>query len=111
MEEAIQKKGNRLMVTIPGELDHHYAEQIKGVVDKQLENGSIRSVVFDFRNTTFMDSSGIGMIMGRYRLLSYMGGSVAAIHVSDRIMRIMQLSGIHKFIEISQETVWNQKRK
>ena len=96
------KKGNCLMVAVPGELDHHTAEPIRRAVDKRLEEGVIRNVVFDFRNT---------MLMGRYRLLRYMGGTVTAIHVSDRILRIMQLSGIHKFIEISQETVWTQKRK
>ncbi|BFL45801.1 STAS domain-containing protein [Lactonifactor longoviformis] len=111
MEEFLLKKGNCLMVAVPGELDHHTAEPIRRAVDKRLEEGVVRNVVFDFRNTTFMDSSGIGMLMGRYRLLRYMGGTVTAIHVSDRLLRIMQLSGIHKFIEISQETVWTQKRK
>ena len=56
-----------------------------------------------------MDSSGIGMLMGRKRLLSYSGGRVSAIHVSDRILRIMQLSGIYKHIEIGQEPVWNRR--
>lgn len=111
MEELFQIKGSCLIIHLPGELDHHAAEKIRTAVDKKLEGGEYRSVVFDFRNTTFMDSSGIGMVMGRYRMLRFMGGKVEAIHVSDRILRIMQLSGIHKFIEISQETVWNQKRK
>lgn len=108
MDNLIQKRGSCLVVHLPSELDHHVTEPIRRQVDRELESGGYRSVAFDFRNTTFMDSSGIGMIMGRYRLLGYMGGRVSAIHVSDRLLRIMQLSGIHKYIEISQETVWNQ---
>lgn len=111
MEELFQKNGNCLIVHLPGELDHHVAEGIRKAIDKELSKGEMRSVAFDFRNTSFMDSSGIGMIMGRYRMMGYMGGKVSAIHVSDRILKIMQLSGIHKFIEISQETVWNNKKK
>lgn len=108
MDNLIQKRGSCLVVHLPSELDHHVTESIRSQVDRELECGGYRSIAFDFRNTTFMDSSGIGMIMGRYRLLGYMGGRVSAIHVSDRLLRIMQLSGIHKYIEISQETVWNQ---
>ena len=97
------------MVYVPKELDHHFAGQITGQIDRELEKGLIKQLVFDFSDTTFMDSSGIGMLMGRKRLLSYSGGRVSAIHVSDRILRIMQLSGIWKHMEISQEPVWNRK--
>ncbi|MGI6094703.1 MAG: STAS domain-containing protein [Lachnospiraceae bacterium] len=110
MENLIQKRGTCLIVHLPAELDHHVTEPIRLQVDRELESGDFRTVAFDFRNTTFMDSSGIGMIMGRYRMLGYMGGKVSAIHVSDRLLRIMRLSGIHKYIEISQEPIWNQKR-
>ena len=105
------KRGNRLIVYVPRELDHHFAEQITETLDQELEKGIVRQLVFDFSATTFMDSSGIGMIMGRKRLLSCCGGTVSAIHVNDRIWRIMQLSGIYKHIEISQEAVWNRKMR
>lgn len=108
MDECIRKRGNRMIVYIPKELDHHFAQQITEEIDKELEKGMIKQLVFDFSRTTFMDSSGIGMIMGRKRMISYSGGTVSAIHVSDRVLRIMQLSGIYKHIEISQELVWNQ---
>ena len=104
MEDRIKKRGNLLIVYVPKELDHHFAGQITGQIDRELEKGLIKQLVFDFS-----DSSGIGMLMGRKRLLSYSGGRVSAIHVSDRILRIMQLSGIYKHIEISQEPVWNRR--
>ncbi len=109
MEECMTKRGARLIVYVPKELDHHFAGEITEMVDKELKKGCIKQLVFDFSKTTFMDSSGIGMLMGRKRLLSYSGGTVSAIHVSDRILRIMQLSGIWKHMEISQEPVWNKK--
>lgn len=109
MEECMTKRGARLIVYVPKELDHHFAGEITEMVDKELKKGCIKQLFFDFSKTTFMDSSGIGMLMGRKRLLSYSGGTVSAIHVSDRILRIMQLSGIWKHMEISQEPVWNKK--
>lgn len=109
MESIIKKRGNSLIVYLPRELDHHFSQQITKLVDRELEKGLVKQLVFDFSDTDFMDSSGIGMLMGRKRLLSYSGGTVSAIHVNDRILRIMQLSGIYKHMEISQEPVWNHR--
>lgn len=111
MEDVLKKRGSCLFVYVPRELDHHFAKQVTEEVDRELGKGNVRQLVFDFSDTTFMDSSGIGMLMGRYRMLHYSGGKVTAIHVSDRVNRIMRLSGIYKYIEISQETVWHQKRR
>lgn len=72
--------------------------------------GDIKVLAFDFSDTVFMDSAGIGMLMGRYRLMNYAGGRVAAIHVGERVRRIMQISGIEKYIEVSQDAVWSKKR-
>lgn len=110
-EEIIKKRGSRMIVYLPKELDHHFTQQIIAKVDQELEKGLIRQLVFDFSKTTFMDSSGIGMIMGRKRLLGYCRGTVSAIHVNDRILRIMQFSGMCRHIEISQDAVWNPKMR
>ena len=109
MEYQVQE--NCLTIFLPKEVDHHNAEEVKKSADAIIEKEHIKYVIFDFEQTDFMDSSGIGMIMGRKRLLSYSGGTVSAIHVNDRILRIMQLSGIYKHIEISQEPVWNYRKR
>ena len=109
MEYQVQE--NCLTIFLPKEVDHHNAEEVKKSADAIIEKEHIKYVIFDFEQTDFMDSSGIGMIMGRKRLLSCCGGTVSAIHVNDRIWRIMQLSGIYKHIEISQEAVWNRKMR
>ena len=87
MEEYMKKRGTMLIVYIPRELDHHFAQQITGTIDQELERGAVKQLVFDFSDTDFMDSSGIGMLMGRKRLLSYSGGTVSAIHVNDSRFR------------------------
>ncbi len=111
MEKNMKKKGSCLIVYVPRELDHHFAQQVTKEVDTELLRGTVRQLVFDFSDTTFMDSSGIGMLMGRKRLLSYSGGTVSVIHVNDRLKKIMELSGISRYVEISQESVWNKIRR
>lgn len=93
---------NRTCLTIflPCELDHHASEEIRKEADQLMLRENIRTIVFDFERTSFMDSSGIGVIMGRYRNISMSGGSVTAIHVSDRINRILKLSGLYKIMKI-----------
>ena len=106
MEELFQVKGNILTIRIPEELDHHSAEAIREGSERILENQTIRQIIFDFRRTQFMDSSGIGMLMGRYRSMNQMGGSVVAVHVKERVAKILQLSGIYKVIPVEPEKSW-----
>lgn len=100
MESFLDIKGTDLYVYVPTELDHHQAEIIRKSSDHMIQNRNIRRIVFDFRRTSFMDSSGIGMIMGRYKNMRFMGGTVIAIHVNERVRRILTLSGVYKVIEI-----------
>lgn len=100
MDSCFKISGTNLTITVPVELDHHNAEQIKNGADKILQTHNIRSVVFDFGKTNFMDSSGIGMIMGRYKNIRFTGGTVIAIRVNEQIRRILTLSGVYKVIDI-----------
>lgn len=100
MEQEFQINGTTLTVRLPGEIDHHNAEEICTEADRILKRKLIRVIVFDFRKTEFMDSSGIGMIMGRYKNMRFMGGTVIAVHVNERMQRILTMSGIYKLIDI-----------
>ena len=71
-----QVEENCLTIFLPGELDHHNAEEIRKGSDKLIEENHIKCVIFDFQETNFMDSSGIGVIMGRYKLVYLLGGEV-----------------------------------
>ena len=85
--------------SIPNSI-HHGAGFICECADRYLVREDVRDVVFDFGRTKFMDSSGIGIIMGRYRKISCSGGRVYAIHVDRQIERIFRLSGLNKIVEV-----------
>ena len=91
---------NCLMVRLPKEIDHHEAGIICEKADRFLMREDVRNVVFDFENTRFMDSSGIGVIMGRYRKIACFGGKVYAIHADSQIQRIFKISGLQKIMEV-----------
>ena len=78
-----------------------------GVITKEsdhlIEHNHIRYVIFDFADTKFCDSSGIGVIMGRYRKIYMLGGEVCAVHTSERIRKILTMSGVTKIMQIYEE--------
>lgn len=91
---------NYLCIKMPREVDHHGAAGIRENADRLLVNEQVKNIVFDFEDTTFMDSSGLGIIIGRYRKISCFGGKVYAIHADDRIKRMLQTSGMTAVIEV-----------
>ena len=103
MEQYFEVKGTTLIVKLPAEIDHHNAEELRAEADRLLQRRLIRLVAFDFGRTVFMDSSGIGMIMGRYKMMRFMGGNVIAVHVNERMRRLLKLSGICKLVDIYDE--------
>lgn len=100
MEENFQVIDNYLMVKMPQEVDHHNSVSISKTADSFIVKEGIGNVVFDFEDTKFMDSSGIGIIIGRYKKISYFGGKVFAIHADTRIKKTLMICGLHKVIEI-----------
>ena len=75
----MERTGSQLVLHICEELDHHTAGQISKVVDLQIEKGNVRTLIFDFSGITFMDSSGIGMVMGRHRKMNFLGGRTLTV--------------------------------
>lgn len=100
MEENFKVIENYLMVRMPEEVDHHKSVYISKVADDYIMEEGVGNVVFDFEDTRFMDSSGIGIIIGRYKKISYFGGKVFAINTDTRIKRTLMICGLHKVIEI-----------
>lgn len=98
--EDFQVIDNCLMIRLPEEIDHHGAGVICENADRLLLREDVCNVVFDFENTRFMDSSGIGIIMGRYRKISCFGGKVYCLHVDRQIQRILRVSGLNKIVEV-----------
>ena len=119
MEEKYQLKEGCLTIQMPKELDHHEAGRLKMEADFLIGAYHVRRLVFDFRETEFMDSSGIGLLMGRYRALGMRGKCVQVINVNSHIAKLLRLSGVGKYIEIcgikksagEQEGVYDGKHK
>ena len=89
-----------LMIRLPEEIDHHKSAYICDKADKLILSDEVNNVVFDFEDTRFMDSSGIGIILGSYKKISCFGGKVYAIHADRQIRRILMISGLSKLVEI-----------
>jgi stage II sporulation protein AA (anti-sigma F factor antagonist) len=96
---SLERNGANLILHISEELDHHAAAQISKTIDVLIEKGNVKNIVFDFTGMTFMDSSGIGMVMGRYRKIQYFGGSVFVTGVGAGVNRIFSMSGVYKIIQ------------
>ena len=110
MTSGFEKSGTVLTVHLPAELDHPASDEIRRDSDRIIGHNYIKNMIFDFSETVFMDSSGIGVIMGRYQKLQLLGGSVAATHVSDRIWRILHLAGVTKVLEVEKERNWKENK-
>lgn len=101
--ERFEVEGQTMMIHLGEDLDHHNAVYIREMADSFLEKYQIESIVFDFSGVEFMDSSGIGVIMGRYKQMSYVGGSVYVYGIGKNVDRIFQMSGLYKLVK-----QWNQ---
>ena len=100
MEEDFKMIDNYLMIRMPVEVDHHKSVYISKTADQFIMTKKVENVVFDFDRTTFMDSSGVGIIAGRYKKISCFGGRVFAVNADARIKRILSISGLHKIVEV-----------
>ncbi len=94
-----EQRGINLIIRVNTDLDHHSEKGIRNEADRWLDSGYIRNVIFDFGGTDFMDSSGIGVLAGRYRKTGYLGGRLAVTGTNASIMRILKMSGMMRVIE------------
>ncbi|MBR5134698.1 MAG: STAS domain-containing protein [Clostridia bacterium] len=83
-------------VYLAGELDHHHAAPLRERVDEIVRMRHPQKLVLDFSGITFMDSSGIGFVMGRYKLMQSIGGTVQVVGASPRMEKVMRLAGLER---------------
>lgn len=93
-------KNRTLLFEITEELDHHEAEKLRKRTDYEIQRLMPKKVIFDFENVKFMDSAGIGLIIGRYKQIKSIGGKMELINVNEKIKKIFEMSGILKIINI-----------
>ncbi|NLJ98536.1 MAG: anti-sigma F factor antagonist [Tissierellia bacterium] len=91
---------DNLIVTLKGELDHHTSEDARKSIDQQYYKNNLLNIVLDLRGLSFMDSSGIGLIMGRYKNCKEERGNMSIVSTSPSIDRILKMSGLLKLMDV-----------
>lgn len=98
MKLKCRKKENNLLVTISGDIDHHSAQDISESIARDFRHSRCKNIIINFSDVSFMDSSGIGMLIGRYKETEIFGGRLAAVSISRELMKIFKVSGLYKII-------------
>lgn len=92
--------GKDIRVKIRGEIDHHSAKYIRDGIDELIFAHRPEKLYLNFRDVDFMDSSGLGLIMGRYKLMSIYGGKTYIEDPSHRVLKIIELAKMNRIVEI-----------
>ncbi|MBR5547877.1 MAG: anti-sigma factor antagonist [Clostridia bacterium] len=92
--------GDAVTVVIAGELDHFAAPQIRRMLDDVIRDPAVTDVVLDLEKLTFMDSSGIGVLLGRLRILQSRGGTLSVRNMQPSVEKLFRLSGLQRVIRI-----------
>lgn len=103
MAVKIETKGEVVTAYLSGELDHHTAKEMREGIDTAIQVNMPTLLIIDFSDVTFMDSSGIGLVMGRYRLLSKTGAELNISGMSEQIYKVMKLAGIEKLAKLDKK--------
>ena len=88
-----------LIISLNAELDHHLADEMREVIDEIIDERGVNRVIIDFSKVGFMDSAGIGLIMGRYKKIRD-NGDISVVGANESIKRILLISGLHKIVYI-----------
>jgi len=98
-------KEKLLLVEMTEEIDHHTTEEIRRKVENEITRHMPRKIIFDFNKVGFMDSAGIGMIVGRYKTMKMIGGEIELKNVKPSVQKIFEMSGINQIIQINDKKI------
>ena len=100
------KTDKLLVVKIIEEIDHHTTEKIRRKIDNEIKRYMPRKVILDFNKVSFMDSAGIGMIIGRYKMIKMLGGELEIENATRSVRKVLEMSGITKIISLKEGEVY-----
>ena len=103
MESKFYEKDKLLVFKISDEIDDHNVQKIRGKVDYEIERYMPKRVVFDFNSVSFMDSAGIGLMIGRYKLVTMIGAKLEMTNVQGSVKKVFEMSGILRLIPIIED--------
>ena len=101
MQTKFYEKDKLLLVKMTEEIDDNSVQKIRRRVDYEIERYMPKRVVFDFNSVTFMDSAGIGFIIGRYKFVTMLGGKLELANLTQSVRKIFEMSGILKLIPVT----------
>lgn len=100
MKAVTLLKQGVLIVRVEGELDMHVADEFRKLVDDAIDAYGVKNVILNLQEVSFIDSSGLGVILGRYKRITTGGGKLAAVHVQPQVAKIFELSGLPAIIKL-----------
>ena len=109
MKIDFDEKDKLLNLEIDEEIDHHRAEILRRNADYEIQRRNPKRVILDFNNVYFMDSAGLGMVIGRYKTASMIGAKIEMKNVKPNIRKIFDMTGVLKIIPIVEEEHKNEK--
>ena len=98
-----EKEDKLLIFRLTEDVDQHTVEKIRRKMDNEIKRYIPRKVIFDFSNISFMDSAGIGMVLGRYKLAKMLDGNLEIKNVNKSMKKIFDMSGVSRIINIQEE--------
>ncbi|RYM05073.1 anti-sigma F factor antagonist [Sporolactobacillus sp. THM7-7] len=100
LEMDLEVKQGVLCIRLSGELDHHTADELREKVNALMEEEMVHHILLNLGELTFMDSSGLGVILGRYKKIAGLGGEMVVCSISPAVRRLFELSGMFKIIRL-----------
>lgn len=97
----VKREGDTLIASMSSEIDHHAAKGIRNAIDSELRVGGLKKIILDFSAVTFMDSSGIGLIIGRAAKADEVGASVLVTGLNGTLGRIVRMSGVERLQNVN----------
>ncbi|GGB33941.1 anti-sigma F factor antagonist [Virgibacillus dakarensis] len=102
LETMFDVKEDVLIVRLSGELDHHETENLRNEWKDMMYKNAVKHVVLNLESVSFMDSSGLGVILGRYKEVLQLGGEMVICSVSPAVNRLFEMSGIFKIVRLEE---------
>lgn len=103
MSVKIEAKGEVVTAYLSGEIDHHSVKAMREGIDNAININMPTLLIMDFSDVSFMDSSGIGLVMGRYRTLSKTGAELHVSGTGEHIYKVMKLAGIERLAKLEKK--------
>lgn len=100
MAAEFSRIGELLVIAPTGEIDHHETKELRREMDAEILDAMPKKIVFDLSRTTFMDSSGLGLILGRFNKATELGIEMELVNPGDKIMRILSMAGVDKIVKV-----------